>query len=174
MNTKKKIVDPAVRAAQLKAELAAIESAQRKERHSKLIDELAAIRTELKAKRKAYSVLEKQVLEGQAAVDSIYSSQMAVIDARGRLASVRPQIADYLPNDETVVAWTTNINALDARLAKLREARSKLPNVQLLRIEAVQTHDAILNLEWRENNTLSELENRLATRPEGGSVGGIV
>jgi chromosome segregation ATPase len=144
---------------------------ERAERRTKLIAELKEVRAELRTKRKAYALLEKKVLQGQAALDSIYSSQMAIFDARGRLQSIRPEVADYLPNDESVIEWNSNINALDERLAKLREARSKLPNVQLLRMEGVQTHGIIQSLEWRETQILNECQNALAQVRVGGVHG---
>lgn len=154
-----------------RTQLAQAEADARKERRTKLIEDLRTVRSELKAKRKTYAQLERKVLEGQAALDSIYSSQMAVIDARGRLQTVRPEIADFLPNDPEVLEWNDNIRILDERLVKLREARSKLPNVQLLRAEAMRTHDAIMQLEWREGNILNELNNSLAKNRVGGVFG---
>jgi chromosome segregation ATPase len=171
MTTKRKAtaIDPIVRSAELRSELAQIEANAKKRRKTELTQQLVSIRAELKAARKTYAVLEKKVLEGQAKLNGIESEMMRTLDARGRLQSIRPEIADFLPADETVKEWEENCHALDAHMEKLRAAKSALGNIQIVRVEAVSTNDRINTLLWQEQNVLNLLRGSLAQSPVGGT-----
>ncbi len=171
MTTKKKIVDPALRAAQLKSELAQIEADAKKKRNADLTQQLVSIRAELKTKRKAYSLLEKKVLGAQATLNGIESEMSRTMDALGRLRSIRPEIADFIPDDEAVKEWGQNCAALEAHMEMLRTRKRELGNIQLVRVEAVSTNDRINALLWQEQNVLNLLRGSLARNPVGGTFG---
>jgi hypothetical protein len=127
------------------------------------------VRAEIKDKQKKYGVLERRVFEAQAKLNNVESAMMHTLDASGRLHSIRPEIADFLPNDESVKSWKAECVALDKRMEELRSEKRAVGNVQLLRVEAVTLNDQINHLLWREQNILNELRRALAQRPVGGS-----
>ena len=151
-----------------RAQLDAAEAAEKKVRRSKLTAELAAVRAELRTKRKAFAKLSKEVMEGQANLDNVRGNIIAVSDALSRLQTVKPACADVLPDDPESKEWQENCAVLNARLDKLRAERQSLPSVELLRNEGVQLRERIQQLEFAESNLLNELSGTLAQNRVGG------
>jgi septal ring factor EnvC (AmiA/AmiB activator) len=154
-----------------RAQLAQAEADARKERRAALTKQLAEVRAELRTKRKTFNKLSKEVMEGQADLDNVRGSILAVSDALSRLQTAKPACADLLPDDPESKEWRENCAVLSARLDKLRAERQSLPNVELLRNQGVQLRERIQQLAYAESNIVNELEGTLAQNRVGGTFG---
>ena len=141
---------------------------QRKERRTKLTKRLAEVRAELRSKRSAFDKLAKRIMQGQEDLNAVNGNMMAVIDALGRYQAAKPAVVDFLPSDPEAVEWNDNVRILSKRLEKLKTGKLALPNVQLVRIEAIGMRDRIQQLEYAESNIVNELEGTLAQNRVGG------
>lgn len=141
---------------------------QRKEGRTKLTKQLGEVRTELRTKRSAFDKLAKRILHGQEDLNAVQGNMMAVIDALGRYQAAKPSVVDFLPSDPEAVEWNDNVRILSERLEKLKAEKLALPNVQLLRIEAIGMRERIAQLKCAEGNIVSELDGTLAVNRVGG------
>ena len=166
----KKLVPLTTQAGVTLAELALKNAKERAEATKRADDvkQLKAVRAELRTKRAAFDKLAKRIMQGQEDLNAVYANQTAVIAALGRLQDAKPEIADFLPNEPEVLEWKDNVRILTGRLEKLKAARLALPNVELLRIEAVQLRERIQQLQYAESNCLHRLDGTVATTRPGG------
>jgi len=137
------------------------------ERRAALTKQLGEVRAELKTARKTFDKLAKQVMAGQAKLDAIHSNQMFTMDALGRLQSVKPAAADFLPGDPEAVEWADNCRILSERLEKLKREKLTLP-MEALRLEGVQLRDRIQQLAYAESTLLNDLHGAVAAERVGG------
>jgi predicted nucleic acid-binding Zn-ribbon protein len=154
--------------AQAQAMLAQAEEAQRAERRAQLVAQLKTTRSELRTQQQALENLKRQVFKGQAALDNILREQQMYLNALGANAQRKPACAEMLPDDPDVVAWRMRETDLEANLARLREQRAALPNLELLRGDGVLLAHQVQALQYAESNILNTLTGSLATKPEGG------
>jgi septal ring factor EnvC (AmiA/AmiB activator) len=154
-----------------RAQLAQAEADARKERRAALTKQLAELRAELRTKRKTFDKLARRIMQGQADLDNVRGSILAVSDVLSRLLTVKPACADLLPDDPESKEWLENCAVLNVRLDRLRAERQSLPNVELLRNEGVQLRERIQQLEYAESNIVNELEGTLAQDHVGGTFG---
>ncbi|MGB8028804.1 MAG: hypothetical protein WCF30_03980 [Terracidiphilus sp.] len=164
MTTKKK--KPS--ADELRAQLAEIEATERKERRTKLVANLVAVRGELKIKRREFEKLAKKIFNAQPELDAIHRNMMSVIAAQGYHAAGRPAVCDFLPNEPEAVQWFDGVRTLNERLEELKKAKQTLGNIELLRIEAIGIRERVQQLEFAESDFINQLQNSSGVDRVGG------
>jgi phosphoserine phosphatase len=80
-------------------------------------------------------------------------------------AQLRPEVADVLPHDPSVVAWQNKHNRLTEAHAQAVARRRELENQGPAKIEAVHLHEKVTKLQRSERNLVEQLNG---TGPAGG------
>jgi chromosome segregation ATPase len=130
------------RIAALKAEEASILAGQRRKN---LVEQLATTRAELRVRRAEFAALERTIKSAQAEVELHQRQFAAVVQVIAASEQQRPRAAQFLPAgaDPDVDAWRRRHAALEEERERLIAKRATLPNLHLLRLEAVRLNDRI-------------------------------
>ena len=154
--------------AQARATLADAESAQREERRKQLITKLAETREALRLESAALDKMRADVLALQAIYDGNRRSLELLDDLLGLHQQARPAVAEYLPADPQVVAWSSKERDLRAERARVLNQRLGLPNLALMRLDGAQLAKRVQELMFGEGAILNELEGMAGQFPPGG------
>ena len=135
---------------------------------TKLIEQLKAVREDLRSKRAAFPGLKQSWRDKTEARDNAHR---AVI-GRDQLIAInlgeRPSVFDLLPTDPECVRWKRRHDALIADRDQHVAERDSLPDPEGDRQAASDLNAAIIQLEWAERNLL-----RAIRTGSGNAEGGI-
>jgi DNA repair exonuclease SbcCD ATPase subunit len=155
--------------------LARIQREEQQQRREDLIQQLTAVRAELRTAEDRYKQLHAQIHKEREDKANAQSHVEAAAEAVRDSWLGRPKIAEYLPDDPEVVAWRTQHQALERRHEERIAKRNALPDPQRDLGEAISYEGPmgrIATLRFSQQNLVNALEGRSGiTRIEGGVFG---
>jgi chromosome segregation ATPase len=131
--------------------------AQAESRRPALIQQLHAVRTELRALRPQFEKLKVNVLNLQAEHDNIMLAVTVREEGVSELLRDKPAVADVLPDDPEVVQWSAALEQKRTEITQLRAALAAKPNLYSLRLEGVELASRIQSLQFSESSLTNQL-----------------
>lgn len=155
--------------------------AQAESRRPALIQQLHAVRTELRALRPQFEKLKVNVLNLQAEHDNIMRAVTVREDQASELLNSRPACFDYLPDDPECVQWASVLEEKRTEISGLRMVLAAQPNLYSLRLEGVELASRISGLQFSESSLTNQLAGTSgkswggkAIPESGGTLSGIL
>jgi chromosome segregation ATPase len=155
--------------------------AQAESRRPALIQQLHAVRTELRALRPQFEKLKVNVLNLQAEHDNIMLAVTVREEGVSELLRDKPAVADVLPDDPEVVQWSAALEQKRTEITQLRAALAAKPNLYSLRLEGVELASRIQSLQFSESSLTNQLAGTSgkswggkAIPESGGTLSGIL
>ncbi|MGP8270968.1 MAG: hypothetical protein ACLQLH_12925 [Terracidiphilus sp.] len=143
-------------------------------RRSKLLDQLRAVRAELRTARPAFAVIAAKVMGLRADGENLSRAISTRQERISELHASKPACADYLPSDPDVVEWRAALAATEVEIEHLRSVAESLPNLYQLQLQGVELQQRISSLEYGETNLLNALSG-VSGKAWGGklAIGGV-
>jgi chromosome segregation ATPase len=155
--------------------------AQAESRRPALIQQLHAVRTELRALRPQFEKLKVNVLNLQAEHDNIMLAVTVREEGVSELLRDKPAVADVLPDDPEVVQWSAALEQKRTEITQLRAALAAKPNLYSLRLEGVELASRIQSRQFSESSLTNQLAGTSgkswggkAIPESGGTLSGIL
>ncbi len=153
---------------QARAALDRAEATQRNEKRKALVEQLKQVRAELREAHRTYRRLASQIKSEDALRARLQAELLVALSAVSESLSLRPQAADYLENDEEVVAWRKRHTALEAERDRLFTLRDAVPRSSRETAAGFEGGNGkIALLEQAEKNLLAALDGSLGKFGEG-------
>ena len=157
--------------------LARADAAEAAARKAKLVEQLKAVRAELRTLRPQLAKVASTVMGLRADGENIATAIRIRQEAISQLQAEKPGAADFLPDDPDVVEWRAAVSAREREVEHLRSVAESLPNLYQLQLQGVELQQRVASLEYAEVNTINALSGvsgkAWGGKLVGSSVGGV-